>query len=71
MSSPTTAGWKRHISPHPVPDLDADTAAAVASYRSGKGTVRFPLDQPIPFELIARLVRLLAAQRGAQAGDGR
>jgi uncharacterized protein YdhG (YjbR/CyaY superfamily) len=52
-----------------VPDLDADTAAAVAPYQSGKGTVKFPLDQPIPFDLIARLVRLLAAQRGAQAGS--
>jgi uncharacterized protein YdhG (YjbR/CyaY superfamily) len=58
------AGWKDHISLYPVPDVDPETAEAIAPYRSGKGTLRFPLDQPMPYELITRLVRLLAAQRG-------
>ena len=29
----------------------------LSSYKQGKGSVQFPLDQPIPFELISKIVR--------------
>ena len=59
------AGWKQHLSIYPVPDLAADAALAdrVAAYRSGQSTAKFPLSQPIPVDLVAELVRRLAAQR--------
>jgi uncharacterized protein YdhG (YjbR/CyaY superfamily) len=61
------AAWKHHISVYPVPDADADGAFAqeLAPYLAGKGTVQFPLGEPIPYGLIERLVVLLVQQRHA------
>ncbi len=56
------AGWKRHIGAYPIPDVDGALAVEVDGYRSGKSTMRFPLDRPIPFDLILRLVTLRAGQ---------
>jgi uncharacterized protein YdhG (YjbR/CyaY superfamily) len=36
-----------------------DFEAVVAPYRSGKNSVRFPLNQPLPTEVIEAIVRLL------------
>src|SRR5580765_952875 len=54
------AGWAEHVSLYPVPEGDEEYAAAMAPYRSGRGTLRFPLSQPIPAELVARTAQLLA-----------
>ncbi|WP_280234341.1 iron chaperone [Nocardia cyriacigeorgica] len=54
------AGWKQHISLYPVPEGDAELARTLARYQTGKGTLKFPLGEPIPEELITRIVRLLA-----------
>jgi uncharacterized protein YdhG (YjbR/CyaY superfamily) len=54
------AGWKKHVSLYPVPDGDEAFQQEIAPYRAGKGTVRFPLDQPVPHHTIERLVTLLA-----------
>jgi uncharacterized protein YdhG (YjbR/CyaY superfamily) len=62
------AGWKHHISLYPVPDADPAFAAELAPYLAGKGTLRFPLDEPIPGGLIERVVTLLAQQRHGQPG---
>jgi uncharacterized protein YdhG (YjbR/CyaY superfamily) len=61
------AAWKHHISVYPLPDAEADPAFAqeLAPYLAGKGTVRFPLGEPIPHGLIQRLVVLLVRQRHA------
>ncbi|WP_330180900.1 DUF1801 domain-containing protein [Nocardia sp. NBC_01503] len=58
------AGWKKHISVYPVPSGDAEYTRAIAEYQAGKGTLKFPLNKPIPYELIARTAALLAEQRG-------
>ena len=58
------SGWKEHISVYPVPDLDEVLSERLEPYRSGKGTVKFQLDEPIPYDLIGRLASLLADQRG-------
>jgi uncharacterized protein YdhG (YjbR/CyaY superfamily) len=55
------AGWKRHVSIYPIPDGDAAYEAQVAPYRSGASTAKFPLTEPIPVELIARITTLLVA----------
>jgi uncharacterized protein YdhG (YjbR/CyaY superfamily) len=49
---------------YPIPDLDENLERQVAPYLSGKGTVKFPLSKPIPYELITALVERLVAQRG-------
>jgi uncharacterized protein YdhG (YjbR/CyaY superfamily) len=57
------AGWKKHISIYPIPDLDEKLEPQIAPYLSGKGTANFGLGKPIPHELIAVLVQRLVAQR--------
>lgn len=64
------AGWKRHVSLYPEPD-DADLAAELATYSSGKGTLKFPLDQPLPLELITRVAQRLGAAAGPSSPAGR
>jgi len=58
------AGWKKHISIYPVPELDQSLERQVTPYLSGKGTAKFLLAKPIPYELITVLVQRLATQRG-------
>ena len=57
------AGWKRHVSLYPGPEGDADLDRALAPYRSGRGTLRFPLSDPMPLDLIGRIARCLVDQR--------
>ena len=52
------AAFKSHIGVYPAPQGDAAFNAAVAPYRSGKATLKFPLDRPVPLELIAAAVKL-------------
>ena len=58
------AGWKKHVSLYPVPDTSEEPDDALerelAPYLAGKGTLKFPLDQPLPRELVARVARLLS-----------
>lgn len=53
------AGWKRHYSLYPVGDRAvAAFGETLAPYEMSKGTIRFPLSEPVPLGLIQRLVRL-------------
>jgi uncharacterized protein YdhG (YjbR/CyaY superfamily) len=57
------AGWKRHISVYPIPAGDKALERDLAPYRAAKGTLRFPLGEPIPHPLIERVVKALLAGR--------
>jgi uncharacterized protein YdhG (YjbR/CyaY superfamily) len=57
------SGWKEHISLYPIPPLDDQLAADIEPYRSGKGTLKFPLTKPIPYNLITRLTQAFVAAR--------
>jgi len=65
------AAFKRHIGFYPPVSGDAAIEKAVAPYAGEKGSLRFPLDRPIPYPLIARIVKLRARQNLARAGGGR
>lgn len=58
------AGFAHHVGVYPVPTGDAAFQEEQARYRTGKGTVRFPLDQPVPYDFVQRLVGFLCAERG-------
>jgi len=51
------AAYSTHIGVYPAPAGNVAFQQALAPYRSGKSTAKFPLDQPIPYELIAKLVK--------------
>ena len=57
------AGWKRHVSLYPMPDGDPDLERDAAAYSTGRGTVQFSLLEPLPEDLVRRMVRALAAAR--------
>jgi uncharacterized protein YdhG (YjbR/CyaY superfamily) len=49
------AGWKRHVSIYPIPEGDKALQRDLEPYKAAKGTLRFPLDKPMPLDLIERL----------------
>lgn len=51
------AGFKSHIGFYPTGSGFAAFAEEFAPYKSGKGSVQLPLDQPLPEELLKRVVR--------------
>ena len=52
------AGWKRHYSLYPAGDrLVAAFKDELTQYQVGKGTIRFPLDTPVPSKLIKRIAK--------------
>ena len=51
------AGYKRHIGLYPVPSGSDEFNRQMAAYKAEKSSARFPLDKPIPYELIGELVR--------------
>ena len=57
------AGWKHHVSVYPIPQADEALERDLAPFRAAKGTLKFPLDRPVPYELIGRAAAVLAAQR--------
>jgi len=65
------AGWTEHYSIYPVlPRIAAGLGDRLAPYQFSKGTVRFPLSEPVPEALIENLAVLLgkdAQDRAAQA----
>jgi uncharacterized protein YdhG (YjbR/CyaY superfamily) len=52
------AGWKKHVSLYPVPAGSEAFERQAESYVDGKGTLKFPLDEPLPVKLIERVVKL-------------
>jgi uncharacterized protein YdhG (YjbR/CyaY superfamily) len=55
------AGWKNHVSIYPVPSGSREFNKKIEPYISGKGTLKFPLDQPLPLDLVSEMVRLQMA----------
>lgn len=51
------AGFKNHIGLYPAPSGIEAFEKEVAPYHTGKGTLQFPLDKPIPLKLISKIVK--------------
>jgi uncharacterized protein YdhG (YjbR/CyaY superfamily) len=62
------AGWKRHYSLYPANErLVAAFKDELAPYELSKGTIRFPLADPVPVKLIERIARFLAREAEERA----
>jgi len=61
------AAFKKHIGLFPPVSGDKAIEKAISVYAGPKGNLQFPLDQPIPYELIGRIVKLRVKQRLARA----
>ena len=60
------AGWKHHISIYPIPTGDDAFQQEIAPHISGKGTLKFAVDKPIPLKLITKIVKLKVAENSSQ-----
>ncbi len=63
------AAFKNHIGFYPPVRGDARLKKAVSRYAGEKGNLRFPLDQPMPYGLIQRIVKLRVKQNLARAAS--
>lgn len=50
------AGFKNHIGFYPTPSSIVAFKKELAPYKQAKGSVQFPLDKPIPFEIVKKMV---------------
>jgi uncharacterized protein YdhG (YjbR/CyaY superfamily) len=65
------AAFKRHIGFFPPVKGDVALEEAVSPYAGEKGNLRFPLDRPIPYGLIERIVKLRVKQNLAKTAAKR
>ena len=63
------AAFARHIGFYPTPSAVAAFAGELAAYKSAKGSIQFPIDEPLPLELIRRMVAFRVAENRARAGS--
>lgn len=64
------AAFKNHIGFYATPNGHAAFAEELSKYKQGKGSVQFPIDQPMPFELIEKIVKFRVGQNLSNAGKG-
>ena len=64
------AAYKNHIGFYPVPTGNEAFEKDFAPYKtSGKGTIQFPLDKPIPLDLVTRVVKFRAKENLEKAAS--
>ena len=51
------AAYKKHIGFYPVSSAIKAFKRELSGYESSKGTIKFPIDQPLPLELISKIVK--------------
>lgn len=56
------AAFKKHIGFYPAPQGIEQFKDELSVYEGAKGSVKFPLDQPIPFDLISKIVKFRVAE---------
>jgi uncharacterized protein YdhG (YjbR/CyaY superfamily) len=61
------AGYKKHLGLYPVPSASKGFEKDYAPYvTSGKGTIQFPLDKPLPIKLIKKITKFRVLQNSAK-----
>ncbi len=61
------AAFKNHIGFFPTPSGVASFQKELSAYKTSKGTIRFPLDEPVPFDLIRKIVLVRVKENLAKA----
>ena len=60
------AGFKSHIGFYPTPSGIEKFKKELSKYEGAKGSVKFPLDQPIPFDLIKKITEFRVQEQSAK-----
>jgi uncharacterized protein YdhG (YjbR/CyaY superfamily) len=56
------AAWKNHIGFYPMPSAAKAFKRELSVYKQGKGSVQFPLDKPIPYGLVKKIVKFRVSE---------
>ena len=56
------AAYKNHIGIYPTPNGIESFKKELSKYKGAKGSVRLPIDEPMPLKLIARIVKFRVAE---------
>ena len=56
------AGWNHHVAFYGAPRGNSEFGEALSPYESGAGTLQFPYDKPIPYDLVTKIVKFRAAE---------
>lgn len=60
------AAFKNHIGFYATPSGHSEFAAELSAYKQGKGSVQFPLNKPIPYDLIKRIIEFRLTEKQAE-----
>lgn len=61
------AAFKNHIGFYPAPTGMEAFTQELSGYKTGKGSVQFPIDQPLPLQLITKIVKLRVQEDAKRA----
>lgn len=61
------AAHKKHIGFYPAPSGIEAFKHELSEYKGAKGSVQFPLDKPMPYELISRIVKFRVEENNREA----
>ncbi len=61
------AAYKNHVGFYPAPSGIEAFKAELSGYKGAKGSVQFPINEPLPLELISRITKFRAAENMAKA----
>jgi uncharacterized protein YdhG (YjbR/CyaY superfamily) len=63
------AGWKKHVALYPVTEKISRTLSSeLSGYKGTKGSVHFPLNNPMPMDLIRKIAELRIVENQEAAG---
>ena len=60
------AAFKNHIGIYPTPSGTQAFKDEIARYQGAKGSIRLPIDEPMPLELISRIVKFRVAENSTK-----
>lgn len=63
------AGYATHVGFYPIPSGMEAFKEELKQYKQGKGSVQFPLDQPMPADLIRRIVEFRVEENARRSAD--
>ena len=56
------AAWKNHIGFYPMPSGTKAFKKELSPYKAAKGSVQFPINQPVPLDLVRKIVMFRAKE---------
>ncbi|MBU3113635.1 iron chaperone [Clostridium lacusfryxellense] len=63
------AAFKKHIGLYPAPSGVDSFELELSQYKSGKGSIQFPIDKPLPYDLISKIVKFRVIENIKMAED--